>query len=832
MAEDASSKKFLVRNKKYAVTLIDDAFRLCYVSLLHTKNEALDKLKVFKTKVKLHQRSLIKRYRTDRRGEYTNALYFHSVGVIHEMTALVLHNKMGEAMLTACYLLNRVPNKRNRITPYKLWTKKKPNLNYLRVWGCRAVVRLSDPKLKTLGERGIECIFVGYAEHSKTFRFYVIEPNNSVLINSIIESKDAIFDENRFSSVPRPSQKSMVKGTEDSNGLVVPEKVTEEVVQKPEPELRKSKKNRTPKDFEPEFQLYLIEGTRDEVSDQHSYCFIIENDPKTFDEAMNSQDVAFWKVATNDEMDSIMGNNTWMLADLPPGCKPLGCKWIFKRKLKVVRIGTIRLLIAITSIHNLIIHQMDIKTPFLNGDLDEEFTFTSKEFLSSMFSMKDMREADVIFGIRIKHESNGIAISQSHYIEKVLKKFNYFDCTPVSTYMDTSEKLMPNNGQIVSQLEYSRVIGCLMYVMTCTRPDIAFVVGKLSSYTSNPGTQHWQAIQRVLKYLKKTIDYRLTYTGYPSVLEGYTDASWINNTEDNSSKSGWVFLLGGGAISWAFKKQSCITGSTMKFEFVALAAADKDTKNITWVKWENILASRQKGGLANGIWRNIVGSINHLHDCCIVPKDTLKYKVGCGTKVRFWIDTWIGDGPLAHRDWKMQWKRPIVFGRINAIWDSLQAELQHSTPFEGQDEILPKKVNIFLWRLNLDRLPHRLNLSWRGLEIQSISCSVCSNDMESNDHGFYTCDVALHIWSLVRIWCDISIPAIVSHSDWKSWFDNLHLSSDGKTRLQVIAATVWWTIWKYKNPVTFNSQCMRKCDLIDNIRLCSFTWLNCRGSKC
>ncbi|GKA59984.1 zinc finger, CCHC-type containing protein [Tanacetum coccineum] len=129
--------------------------------------------------------------------------------------------------------------------------------------------------------------------------------------------------------------------------------------------------------------------------------------------------------------------------------------------------------------------------------------------------MKDMGEADVILGIRIKHESNGILISQSHYIKKVLKKFNYFDCTPVSTPINTSEKLMPNNGQAVSQLEYSRVIGFLMYVLTCIRPDIAFDVGKLSRYTSNP------------------------------VLEGYTDASWISNTKDNSSTSGWVFLLGG-----------------------------------------------------------------------------------------------------------------------------------------------------------------------------------------------------------------------------------------------------------------------------------------------
>nr|GEY78758.1 zinc finger, CCHC-type [Tanacetum cinerariifolium] len=84
-------------------------------------------------------------------------------------------------------------------------------------------------------ERGIECIFVGYTEHSKAFRFYVIEPNESVLINSIIESRDAIINENRFSSVTRPIQRSLVNGTKDIGGSVVLEEATEEVVQQPEP---------------------------------------------------------------------------------------------------------------------------------------------------------------------------------------------------------------------------------------------------------------------------------------------------------------------------------------------------------------------------------------------------------------------------------------------------------------------------------------------------------------------------------------------------------------------------------------------------------------------
>ncbi|GJS22669.1 zinc finger, CCHC-type containing protein [Tanacetum coccineum] len=256
------------------------------------------------------------------------------------------------------------------------------------------------------GERGTKCIFVGYAKHSKAFRFFVIESNESVSINSIIESRDVIFDENKFSTVSRPSQRSMVNGTKYFGSSVVPEEVTEEIVQQPEPELRKSKMNRTPKNFGPEFQLYLIKGTRDE------------------------------KEAINDEMDSIMSNNTLVMADLPTD--------YFDTYAPVTRISTIRLLIAMASVHNLIIHQMDVKTAFLNGELKEE----------------------------------------SHYIEKVFKKFNYFECTPVSTLMDTSKKLMPNNGQAVSQLEYSRVIGCLMYAMTCTRPAIAFAVGKLSRYSN------------------------------------------------------------------------------------------------------------------------------------------------------------------------------------------------------------------------------------------------------------------------------------------------------------------------------------------------------------
>ncbi|GJV29446.1 reverse transcriptase domain-containing protein [Tanacetum coccineum] len=200
-------------------------------------------------------------------------------------------------------------------------------------------------------------------------------------------------------------------------------------------------------------------------------------------------------------------------------------------------------------IHENFFEVTNLATPDKNVKKTTNASLILEDFNPLLYELPFHKEVPGLGALlSIKHESNGITISQSNYIEKVLKKFNYFDCTPLSTPIDKSKKLMPNNGQTVSQLEYFRVIGYLMYAMTCTMPDIAFVVGKLSRYTSNPGTQYWQAIQR------------------------------INNTEDNSSTCSWVFLLGGGVISWASKKQTCITGSTMEYEFMALAAAGKEAE--------------------------------------------------------------------------------------------------------------------------------------------------------------------------------------------------------------------------------------------------------------
>ncbi|KAL4180185.1 hypothetical protein AMTRI_Chr13g123970 [Amborella trichopoda] len=98
-----------------------------------------------------------------------------------------------------------------------------------------------------------------------------------------------------------------------------------------------------------------------------------------------------------------------------------------------------------------------------------------------------------------------------------------------------------------------------MYTMSCTRPDIAFAMGKLSRYTSNTGQEHSNAIYRVLRYLKRTIDYGLHYVGEPVLLKGYNDANWITNSEESMSPNGWIFNYGGADVAWGSKKQTYIS---------------------------------------------------------------------------------------------------------------------------------------------------------------------------------------------------------------------------------------------------------------------------------
>ena len=118
-----------------------------------------------------------------------------------------------------------------------------------------------------------------------------------------------------------------------------------------------------------------------------------------------------------------------------------------------------------------------------------------KAFLSHNFEMKDLGVADVILNIKLlRNSEGGITLLQSHYVEKILSYFGYSDCKPSATPYDPSVRIRKFEGTTVDQLRYSQVVGSLMYLACATRPDISFVVCKLSHFVSNPGDVHWHAV--------------------------------------------------------------------------------------------------------------------------------------------------------------------------------------------------------------------------------------------------------------------------------------------------------------------------------------------------
>src|SRR5438128_6524526 len=112
-----------------------------------------------------------------------------------------------------------------------------------------------------------------------------------------------------------------------------------------------------------------------------------------------------------------------------------------------------------------------------------------------------------------------------------------------------------------------------MYLTSATRLDISFAMSKMSRFMSNPGIDHWHALERVMRYLRGTMSYGIHYSGHPAEPEGYSDSNWISDVDELYATSGYVFTLGGSAVSWRSCKQTILTRSTMEAELTALETA-------------------------------------------------------------------------------------------------------------------------------------------------------------------------------------------------------------------------------------------------------------------
>ena len=803
--------------KKYFITFIDDYSRAVVIRTITKKSEALDSFVTFKAWAENQTGQRIKILRSDRGGEYnsnafTNLLAQH--GIHHQQTPAYTpeHNGVaeranrtivemarsmiyaaglslsywGEAVICAAYIRNRCPTSAisSDCTPYELWHGKKPSLDHLRVFGCKAYVHIPDQKRSKLDAKSKPCVFIGYSDISKAYRFY--DPASP----SVIESRDAIFDE---SLVHRDSSLSDDHHVEWED-LVVPEAENDEQFQQPQPQPQPQQVIVQPddrmsdvidvdnddadhNDNDPAFDSDVSDSADDGASDvdedlplapqpqsqpqpQHNDASVrrstrvrvppiaywdvqqseqqrsqtrtanshqaliavghtfISKEPVHYRQVAYRSDRKQWEDAMKAEYDSIQQAGTWTLVPLPAGRKPIGNKWVFKLKHKadgtidrykarlvaqgfsqkegvdynetfasVAKFCSIRALLALGAYQDLEIHQMDVNTAFLNGDLDEEiymrqpdgFVVPGKEQLvcklnkslyglkqaarawytkidrvllelgfsrleadhcvyqfhdgdnvviyialyvddllilsnsmrrldqfknqlSQIFQMKDLGEAHYVLGFQIHRDRQArtLSISQGEYIKNVLDRFDMLDCKSVTTPLATGVKLLksdcptsPQQVEEMSKVPYQQAIGAIMYAMQGTRPDIAYAVTALSQFSHNPGHVHWTGVKRLLRYLKGTIDYKLTYTGSPSssvsirsfpALSGYCDADWGSDLNDRRSITGYVFTLAGGAISWQSKKQPTVALSSVEAEYMASTQA---TKEALW--WRTFL---------------------------------------------------------------------------------------------------------------------------------------------------------------------------------------------------------------------------------------------------
>lgn len=203
-----------------------------------------------------------------------------------------------------------------------------------------------------------------------------------------------------------------------------------------------------------------------------------------------------------------------------------------------------------------------------------------KTELGSIFDVRDLGEAKFFLGMEITRntEDGTIKLSQVRAIKDLVSKFNMVDAKTKTTPISVTTRLCKGESKLVDkeQVPYLELVGSLLYLAACTRPDIAQAVGALSRYMQHPTEQHWNAAKNVLRYLSGTPEVGIVFKQGGGSLVGYCDASYADDLDTRRSTTGYVFLLGGGAVSWASKVQPTVALSTAEAEYMAAASAAKE----------------------------------------------------------------------------------------------------------------------------------------------------------------------------------------------------------------------------------------------------------------
>ena len=716
---------------EYFLTFIDDKTRFVWVYILKHKSQVFQYFKEWKAMVERETGRVLKTLRSDNGGEYTSSefqLYLKKEGITHEFTvprspeqngvaerlnrtlleavrsmlvgAQLSQSFWAEALTTAVYLRNRSLTKSvNGSTPYEAWSGRKPAVNHLKVFGCVTYAHIPKEERRKLDVKAKRCVLLGYGTTVKGYRLYCPQDKK------VFYSRDVIFDESKVGL-----EKEQVDNEADEPCKLVEIDVTNDECQVSQQDAQETvnhddvppDNNQVTQDESSENETSLRRSNRERRKPKYYGVWINSTqtteqyrEPTTFEEASTSPEKDQWIEAMEKEMTSLKTNDVYDLVELPKGRKPVGSKWVYKRKLRadgsverfksrlvaqgfsqkvgqdydetfspVVRFESIRSIIAIAIQNDMLLHQMDVTSAFLNGDLQEEvymsqpegFQVKGKEHmvyklkrslyglkqaprcwnmtldhllkkmdfvqtksdpclyissegelciiavyvddiliatkdkrklddvkskLSAEFAVKDLGDLQYLLGVSITQNSTekSVWIGQPVYTLNVLEKFGLKDAKPVATPVCVSSKLTKatDDDELVDESLYQSAVGSLQYLSTMTRPDITFAVSNVAKYCSKPTKEHWIAVKRIMRYLKGTHNLGLTYKKSDSnSCVGFSDSDWAGDLDDRKSTSGYIFQVGGTAISWKSRKQSCVALSTAEAEYIALSLAAQE----------------------------------------------------------------------------------------------------------------------------------------------------------------------------------------------------------------------------------------------------------------
>ena len=601
-----------------------------------------------------------------------------------------------EAVNTTCYIINRVYVKpKTKTTPYEIFKGKTPNLSFCHVFGCLCYILNDKDNLGKFDAKSDVGMFLGYSTNSSAFRVYnsrtkLIDDKVNVVFDdrmgfyqtdaaqrNVCVTPDAAIDINPITT-PTPDV------TPEIDDQILPSSVTVHKNHSPDDVIGGVLDDRVTRKKQIDFKgmvklaCFLVEMARTD-------CFISQIEPRNIQEALDDE---FWTASMHEEMDQFIRLQVWDLVPRPTDANVIGTKWLHKNKTDengnvvrnksrlvaqgysqiegidfdetfapVARLEAIRLLFGIACKLRIKLYQMDVKSAFLNGVLQEEVYVTQpkgfedphfpnhvyklkkalyglkqaprtwyerltqfltetgfkrggvdktlfiqeidshilviqvyvddiifgstskylvKEFVKTMtkeFEMSMVGELTYFLGLQIKQMDDGIFVTQSTYAKNLIKRFAMVTCKTARTPMSTTTKLSRDeDGRKVDEKLYRAMIGSLLY-LTASRPDLCLSVGICARYQVSPKESHMNAVKRVIKYVKGTLNFGLHYTFETNLnLAGYCDADWTGCVDDRRSTSGGCFFLGNNMVSWHSKKQNCVSLSTAEAEYIALGS--------------------------------------------------------------------------------------------------------------------------------------------------------------------------------------------------------------------------------------------------------------------